>query len=237
MKKLILLSMIAVGMPIQLFAQDDMYFVPTRELAEQTEREYGMPRDTYYIGSRRSVDEYNRRGSHYEVIDSLGDDTIDFDGIAGVYPDSTYTEPEDYRYTRRMSRFDGYEPSSDYWAGYYDGSRLWHSPWYLNGWYYAPGRYSWYAWSDPWYDPGMIPGTTAPMAGIHPGAAVGTAVIGMVAGVAAGTVAIIPITTHQFTHIVPARVTMGTSATAVAAAVFALVTASAMAVAVSVAPG
>jgi hypothetical protein len=31
MKKLILLSMIAVGMPIQLFAQDDMYFVPTRE--------------------------------------------------------------------------------------------------------------------------------------------------------------------------------------------------------------
>ena len=136
MKKLILLSMIAMVMPLELLAQDDMYFVPTREQAEQTVREYGLPRDTYYIGSRRSVDEYNRRGSYYEVLDSVGSDTIDFDGIAGVYPDTLYLdEPTDYRYTRRMSRFDGFEPSSEYLAGYLDGRSYWYSPWYLNSWY------------------------------------------------------------------------------------------------------
>ena len=147
MKKLILLSMIAMVMPLELLAQDDMYFVPTREQAEQTVREYGLPRDTYYIGSRRSVDEYNRRGSYYEVLDSVGSDTIDFDGIAGVYPDTLYLdEPTDYRYTRRMSRFDGFEPSSEYLAGYLDGRSYWYSPWYLNSWYYSPIRYSYYGW-------------------------------------------------------------------------------------------
>ena len=154
MKKLILLSMIAMVMPLELLAQDDMYFVPTREQAEQTVREYGLPRDTYYIGSRRSVDEYNRRGSYYEVLDSIGNDTIDFDGIAGVYPDTIFLdEPDDYRYTRRMNRFDGYEPSSEYLAGYLAGRSMWHSPWYLNSWYYYPGRYSYYGWYDSWYYP------------------------------------------------------------------------------------
>lgn len=162
MKKLILLSMIAMVMPLELLAQDDMYFVPTREQAEQTVREYGLPRDTYYIGSRRSVDEYNRRGSYYEVLDSVGSDTIDFDGIAGVYPDTLYLdEPTDYRYTRRMSRFDGFEPSSEYLAGYLDGRSYWYSPWYLNSWYYSPIRYSYYGWVDPWtiswYDPWYDP--------------------------------------------------------------------------------
>ncbi|MBQ8655819.1 MAG: hypothetical protein IJ527_01990 [Prevotella sp.] len=154
MKKLIMLSIIAVGLPLQLSAQDDMYFVPTKELAEQTEREYGMPRETYYIGSQRSVDEYNRRGSYYQVIDSLGNDTISFDGIAGVYPDSTYIEPDDYRYTSRMSRFDDYSPSEEFWAGYNAGrSMSWYSPWYYDSWYgpyrYGYGYYG--SWYNPWY--------------------------------------------------------------------------------------
>lgn len=155
MKRLIVLSVIAAGMPLGLLAQDDMYFVPTKELAEQTAREYGMPRDTYYIGSSRSVDEYNRRGSYVQHIDSLGNDSIHFDAVVGVYPDSATVEPSDYRYTRRMSRFDGYEPSSEYWAGYYDGRNSWHSPWYYDTWYYSPWRYryGWYGWYDPWYDP------------------------------------------------------------------------------------
>ena len=148
--------MIAMVMPLELLAQDDMYFVPTREQAEQTVREYGLPRDTYYIGSRRSVDEYNRRGSYYEVLDSVGSDTIDFDGIAGVYPDTLYLdEPTDYRYTRRMSRFDGFEPSSEYLAGYLDGRSYWYSPWYLNDpWYYRYGYgYGYYGYYSPWrYD-------------------------------------------------------------------------------------
>ena len=98
MKKFILLSIIiAACLPTGLRAQDDTYFVPTRELEEQTARDFGMPHDTYYIGSMRSIDDYNRRGSYYEVIDSLGNDSIDFDAIAGVYPDSVSTsEADDY---------------------------------------------------------------------------------------------------------------------------------------------
>lgn len=164
MKRLIVLSVIAAFMPLCIQAQDDMYFVPTKELAAQTAREYGMPRNTYYIGSTRSVDEYNRRGSYVEELDSLGNDTINFDAVVGVYPDSTFLEePTDYRYTRRMNRFDGYEPSSVYWAGFYAGrNSLWHSPWYYDSWYspwyytswrYNYGYYGYYGWYDPWYDP------------------------------------------------------------------------------------
>lgn len=156
MKKLILLSIMAMSMPLQLMAQDDMYFVPTRELAEQTAREYGLPRETYYHGSTRSIDDYNRHGSYYEVIDSLASDTIDFTGMLGVYPDSLYDEADDYVYTRRMSRFDDYQWSDSYWAGYAAGrySRFgWYSPWYYDSWYYSPWSYSsWYGgWYDPWY--------------------------------------------------------------------------------------
>ena len=164
MKRLIVLSVIAAFMPLCIQAQDDMYFVPTKELAAQTAREYGMPRNTYYIGSTRSVDEYNRRGSYVEELDSLGNDTINFDAVVGVYPDSAFLEePTDYRYTRRMNRFDGYEPSSEYWAGFYAGrNSLWHSPWYYDSWYspwyytswrYNYGYYGYYGWYDPWYDP------------------------------------------------------------------------------------
>ncbi len=168
MKKLILLCIVALCMPVGLLAQDDMYFIPTRELEEQTAREYGMPRDTYYIGSQRSVDEYNRRGSYYEMIDSLGSDTIRFDGVVGVYPDSTLMdEPDDFRYTRRMSRFDDYQPSSDYWLGYHDGRmQNWHSPFYYShvwGSYYYPWYSSWYdPIYDPWYDPWYYGGYYSP---------------------------------------------------------------------------
>ncbi len=158
MKKLVMLSIIAAFLPLNLLAQDDLYFVPTKELAEQTAREYGMPRETYYIGSRRSVDDYNRRGSAYQVIDSLGNDVIYMDSIAGVYPDSSYVDPDDYRYTERMSRFDDYSPSADFWAGYDAGRAALLSPWYYDSWYspYRYGRYGYYgyySWYDPWYDP------------------------------------------------------------------------------------
>ena len=169
MKKLILLSVIAVCWPLGLFAQDDIYFVPTREMEEQTAREYGMPRDTYYIGSTRSIDDYNRLRSSYVVLDSLANDSIDFDAIVGVYPDSVYlSEPDDYRYTRRMNRFDGYEPSSEYWAGYYAGRNSWHSPWYY-GWYNYPWYNSYYSWYDPWYDPYYYGGWYSPWYGSYYG--------------------------------------------------------------------
>lgn len=176
MKKLFLLSFFALVLPVSLFAQDDdMYFVPTKKNVEKAKKDYGMPRDTYYSGSNRSVDEYNRRyaDSSVTAIDSLGnvipteggDDRISFDETAGVYPDSL----GDYTYTRKMSRWDDYEWRDAYHAGYLDGRwgrwgwsspyyysgwyGGWYDPWYYDPWYYGSWGYgSWgYGWYDPWY--------------------------------------------------------------------------------------
>ena len=134
-------------------AQDDMYFVPsgdTPKMPQATDPE--PPTATYYSGSDRDVDEYNRRGSYYQPIDSLGNDIIDFDGALGAYPDST----ADYACTRMMSRFDDYAWRDPYWAGYIDGRLddwLWYdpwpygwyfgSPWYYSAWYYPRWHYWW----------------------------------------------------------------------------------------------
>ena len=139
MKKIFLFSILMGALPLSMVAQDDMYFSPKKKSAEKVTTS-GMPKDTYYSGSNRSVDEYNRRGSSYEVIDvdSLND-IIDFSAVQGVYPDST--ESEDYALTRKMQRFEDYDLSANaaYRAGYNAGR--WYSPWY----------YSRYGWLDPWY--------------------------------------------------------------------------------------
>ncbi len=149
MNKLMMSLLLLGALPLNMAAQDDdMYFVPTKENQAKEARSYGMPADTYYSESGRSVDEYNRRlMTSVTPIDSAGNDIIDFSAVRGVYPDSTYSETaqEDYRYTRRMSRFDDYTPSEAYWRGYRDGR--WESPWYYSSWYpYDP----WY-WDSPWY--------------------------------------------------------------------------------------
>ena len=144
MKKLVLLTVLLGAMPITMMAQDDdLYFVPTKENVAKEAAKYGMPDNTYYAGSSRSADEYNRRvWSSVAPIDSAGNDIIDFSAERGVYPDSTYSDVSDYQYTTRMSRFDDYTPSEAYWKGYRDGR--WTSPWYYG---------SYYSWYDPWYDP------------------------------------------------------------------------------------
>ena len=145
MKKLFLLTVIS-ALPLTMMAQDDdMYFVPSKKNVAQEAESYGMPKNTYYAGSSRSVDDYNRRAwTSVTPIDSTGNDIIDFSAVRGVYPDSTYSETEanDFQLTRKMSRFDDYTPSEAYWDGYRDGR--WSSPWYYGG--YS----SWY-WNDPWY--------------------------------------------------------------------------------------
>lgn len=160
MKKWLVLSLIMGAMPLSMTAQDDMYFVPTKERVAKEKAQRMVERETYYSGINRSVDDYNRRGSYYQVIegDSLND-VIDFSPVEGVYPDSL----DDYQLTRRMARFDGYEPADNFWAGYSAGRRdawAWHSPWYYSAYYpwydswYDPWYYgrSWYAgWYDPWY--------------------------------------------------------------------------------------
>lgn len=137
-----------------LSAQDDMYFVPSEEPAELMPEPHEMPSAVYYCGSERDVDEYNRRGSYVQEIDSTGNDIIEFDGGVGVYPDST----EDYACTRKMSRFDDYSWWDPYWAGYTDGRYdywrwsdpwyygMWYAydPWWHGGWYYSRWYYGWY---------------------------------------------------------------------------------------------
>lgn len=165
MKKIVFLSLALLALPIALQAQDDMYFVPTKANVEKSMAEYGMPRDTYYSGSRRTVDDYNRQGSFVQSIDSVGNDIISFDGAMGVYPDSTGMA-DDYKYTRRMSRFDDYDWTDSYLAGYADGrfdSWGWSSPWYWDypyyygygSWYWDyPYYYSYRGWGRPWYGGG-----------------------------------------------------------------------------------
>lgn len=155
MKKLLLISMLAGAMPLALLAQDDdLYFVPKKNVAVEVSTDrYGMPKDTYYSGSDRSVDEYNRRlKSQVEPLDSMSNDTTALG--------------DDYKLTKQMSRFDDYRLADNaaFWAGYEAGRRDWgwHSPWYYSrmGWYgswydpwYSPWYYSsWrWGWYDPWY--------------------------------------------------------------------------------------
>ena len=159
MKTLMMTLLLIGALPLSMMAQDDdMYFVPTKENKAKEVKSYGMPSNTYYSGSSRSVDDYNRQVySSVVPIDSAGNDIIDFSAVRGVYPDSTYRDTaEDYTYTRRMARFDDYTPTdAAYWRGYRDGS--WASPWYYSSWYdwgwgwYGGYRYHpWSYWGRPW---------------------------------------------------------------------------------------
>ena len=164
MKKSLLISLLIGALPLGMAAQDDdLYFVPKKSTTIAAESELtfkrGVPRDTYYSGSNRSVDDYNRRLSTYVPIDSVMSDTIDFSAEMGVYPDSLGFE--DFELTKRLGRFDGYDysQSSAYWAGYNAGRNAWgwYSPWYYNRygwydpWYYGYDPYYYYGWYDPWY--------------------------------------------------------------------------------------
>jgi len=149
-----LLSLILGALPLTMMAQDDdMYFVPSKKSKASSTVQTVRPAPTYYSGSNRSVDEYNRRGgSYYQVMpsDSTGNDIIDFNSEVGVYPDSTMMG--DYELTKQMSRWDGYEPEEAYMDGYRDATRDswgWHSPWFYSSYY--PWYDSYWYWHDPWY--------------------------------------------------------------------------------------
>ena len=150
-------------MPLSMQAQDDdLYFVSKKKKAttvEEVQDPYGMPKDTYYSGSDRSVDEYNRRWkSQVEEI-----------------TDSVDSLKEDFALTKKMTRFEDYQLADNaaFWAGYRAGRDDWrwgwHSPWYYSSWgwydpwydpwYYSSWRWGWYdpwyygyaGWYDPWY--------------------------------------------------------------------------------------
>lgn len=176
MKRIILLTALAGLLPLGMMAQDDVYFTPSKDNKTnvQKNQSYSDETPTYYSGSTRNVDEYNRRGklsSYYQKIgaDSLGNDIIEFHAGNGQYPDSVtrdtiypgsqqyyYNDDDDFAYSRRMSRFDDYygwyDPYFYGWAGYgpYWGTRWgWYDPWLYDDLFWGYG--GWYGWYDPWY--------------------------------------------------------------------------------------
>ena len=180
--RFLFLSVLIGAMPLTMAAQDDdLYFTPKKsskaEMSARHDRE-SYDRPTYYCGSNRNVDEYNRRGklkSYYQKIgtDSLGNDIIEFregDGTYGkadldstitIYPGSEryYDDDDsDFAYSRRMGRFDGFygywDPAfyGTYWGSpYWRGYYGWYDPWY-DPWYYGSYYSGWYGgWYNPWY--------------------------------------------------------------------------------------
>ena len=159
MKAQVLISVLFASMPLTMMAQDDMYFTPSKQSKVQSKVEdLNTEEPTYYSGSDRDVDEYNRRGklsSYYQKIgeDSLGNDVIVFHTGDGTYDTSkadtvykgsgSYYGDDDFAYSRRMSRFDGF-------YGYYPWYDPWYAPWY-DPWYYGYG-YGW-SWRYGWYSP------------------------------------------------------------------------------------
>ncbi|MCI6703027.1 MAG: hypothetical protein MR455_06855 [Prevotella sp.] len=150
MKKMILLSLSMLIISLSGYAQDDLYFTPKKsselDLPQKTDR-YAAEKK---YGNYRDIDEYNRRTltSSYKIVgkDSLGNDIIEYEESEQFNPRSTngyedgmLSDADDYEYSRRMGRFDGFY---GWYDPYFYGYRGWHSPY----WY---GRY--YGWYDPWY--------------------------------------------------------------------------------------
>jgi len=170
MRRFLLLSVLFGAMPVYITAQDDLYFTPKKsekKVSSSYEKIDDASTETYYVGSNRDVDEYNRHGlsNYFQKIgsDSLGNDIIEFHstnvGVTDtlhVYPGAnvSYNAEDDYAFSRRMSRFDDFYWYDPWYYGYgyspYWSSRWgWYGPWY-NGWY-DPWYYSWYGWNYPYY--------------------------------------------------------------------------------------
>lgn len=170
-------------MPLSLVAQvDDMYYVPGKsQKSDIVKAPDESDQPTYYCGSDRDVDEYNRRGrvkSYYQKIgtDTLGNDIIEFhegDGIYGfaegddtdtvyvdddkvaVYPGSVqYYDDSDYDYTysRNLGMFDGFYGWYDPYFSMYWGGPYW---WRYGSYWYDPWYYGmYYPWYwNGWYSP------------------------------------------------------------------------------------
>lgn len=168
MKKIVLLSLMLGMVSTGAFAQDDIYFIPTKK--DKKEVRQNRPAQTVerYYGSRRDVDEYNRHGkfrSQYDVIGSdstsniIGYDYYNPSNSASYYDGDSY---DDYAYSRRISRFDDfYWRNPFYWDMWY-GSPYWYSSVY---WYGSPYWYGGWGWYDPWYNPWYYSGWYRPYYG------------------------------------------------------------------------
>lgn len=173
MRKSFFLTALVMVFPVSLMAQDDLYFSSNESDMKSKVEDVVPEKATYYCGSDRDVDEYNRRGklsSYYQKVgeDSLGNDIIEFRMGDGSYPEtakvdtiypgsgSFYDDEGDFVYSRRLSHFDCWYGWYPYHYGYWSPWRYrwgWYDPWYDGYWGY--GYYGWYdwAWGYPYYRP------------------------------------------------------------------------------------
>ena len=161
MKRFVFLSVLLGAMPLMSMAQDDLYFSPSKE--EQSaylQSKVEEDRPVYYSGIGKSNDEYNRRGKYnYKKIgvDSLGNDifmsrvstlhgdSVVLDTIYGGFTRQYDRGEDDFAYSRRMSRFDGF------YGGYYDPWFAGRSSVYVGLGWRSPYYGGWYdRWDDPW---------------------------------------------------------------------------------------
>ncbi|MBQ0074541.1 MAG: hypothetical protein KBT34_10130 [Prevotella sp.] len=100
---------------------------------------------SYYSGSLRSVDEYNRRDRFSNKYAKHLQDSI-------RNRDSILVSREDYENSKKMQRFDGVVlVINDPW--YYDP--FFYDPWYYDRWWYGPRWH--FSFYDPFYDPWYRP--------------------------------------------------------------------------------
>lgn len=118
------------------------YRIPADGTVENKEKE----EETYYCGSLRSVDEYNRRDRFNSSYAQHLQDSV-------RKQDSVVISREDYENYRKLQRFEGYRNVTVVIED------PWYDPWY-NPFYYGT-RWSWSVgfmpWYDPWYDPWYRP--------------------------------------------------------------------------------
>lgn len=160
-----LLALACISVSCAIYAQDDMYFMPKASDVAQKKENKETVSPTYYSGSDRDVDEYNRRGyvgdggmasndsTASDVFYMQSDETY-LDSMAGVEGSDYAIDADDYEYCRRLSRFDDYylygAPWRDPYYGFYGYySPYWYSAWfaaspYYYDWYFAPYYYGWY---------------------------------------------------------------------------------------------
>lgn len=139
-----LLSLLLMSVPA-LAQDDDMYYVPKSKAQKQADKK----------------EQQQRVAQRYDYED----DIVYLDEVEGVYPDTLFadslegdwqdvgesgSQEEDYTYTRRMSRFDGYMP---FYTDYYPWYDWWYDPWYYRyRSYHAYWRNAYWGWYDPWYN-------------------------------------------------------------------------------------
>ena len=124
MRKAILFSVLFSALPLLSQAQDDLYFTPSKaEQSAYQQAKIEAERSDYYSGIGKTDEEYNRRGQYtYKKIgvDSLGND-IFMSKVSTQHGDSVVLDTiysgftrkyegynDDFAYSRRLSRFDGF---------------------------------------------------------------------------------------------------------------------------------